>query len=251
MAQLRGAIDRAVAGRTPAPRRRRRSGWSRAWACDSRTTPPTLRRSTAHGRAAERAFKEFIEYRLYADLQRGWRVTMPNLEQTGLLRIGLRVADRDRRRRRPVGVGPTHRCATRQRGQREELCRIVLDEFRRELAVDVDCLTDDGFDRVKRQSRSASAGPVVDPAARAAAAARQWCPPRPARRGASRVGRPPHWPFGARTVHPRGQRTDPRRASSWTPLTRTRSSKTFSILERAGLLTTVDCRRPDRDRTTD
>ncbi|MDJ0401771.1 hypothetical protein [Rhodococcus rhodochrous] len=37
--------------------------------------------------AAQRAFKEFIEYRLYTDLQRGWRVTMPNLEQTGLLRI--------------------------------------------------------------------------------------------------------------------------------------------------------------------
>jgi len=37
-------------------------------------------------------------------------------------------------------------------GQREELCRIVLDEFRRDLAVDIECLTDDGFDRVKRQS---------------------------------------------------------------------------------------------------
>jgi len=37
--------------------------------------------------SAQRAFKDFIEYRLYSDLQRGWRVTMPNLEQTGLLRI--------------------------------------------------------------------------------------------------------------------------------------------------------------------
>lgn len=48
--------------------------------------------------SAERAFNEFIEYRLYSDLQRGWRVTMPNLEQTGLLRIRVRVAAGDRSR---------------------------------------------------------------------------------------------------------------------------------------------------------
>lgn len=101
--------------------------------------------------AAERAFKEFIEYRLYADLQRGWRITMPNLEQTGLLRIKYEslteiADDADLW----SSAYPPLRDATA--GQREELCRIVLDEFRRELAVDIDCLTDDGFDRVKRQS---------------------------------------------------------------------------------------------------
>jgi ATP-dependent helicase YprA (DUF1998 family) len=101
--------------------------------------------------AAERAFKEFIEYRLYSDLQRGWRITMPNLEQTGLLRIKYEslaeiAAD--------AGLWGSTYLPLRDAstGQREELCRIVLDEFRRELAVDVDCLTDDGFDRIKRQS---------------------------------------------------------------------------------------------------
>ncbi len=101
--------------------------------------------------SAQRAFKEFIEYRLYTDLQRGWRVTMPNLEQTGLLRIGYEslteiAAD-------TVlwsSAYPPLRDA--RAGEREELCRIVLDEFRRELAVDVECLTDDGFDRIRRQS---------------------------------------------------------------------------------------------------
>ena len=28
-----------------------------------------------------------LEYRVYRDQQRGWRITSPNLEQTGLLRI--------------------------------------------------------------------------------------------------------------------------------------------------------------------
>ncbi|MCV7261131.1 DEAD/DEAH box helicase [Mycobacterium shimoidei] len=101
--------------------------------------------------SAERAFKEFIEYRLYSDLQRGWRVTMPNLEQTGLLRIAYEslseiAADTGLWER----TYPPLRNA--RAGQREELCRIVLDEFRRDLAVDVHCLTDDGFDRIKRQS---------------------------------------------------------------------------------------------------
>jgi ribosomal protein L37AE/L43A len=101
--------------------------------------------------SAERAFKEFIEYRLYTDLQRGWRVTMPNLEQTGLLRIGyeslIEIAG-------DAGLWSSTYPPLRdaRAGQREELCRIVLDEFRRELAVDVECLTDDGFDRLKRQS---------------------------------------------------------------------------------------------------
>ncbi len=35
----------------------------------------------------ERAFRSMLGYRLYQDLRRGWRVTMPNLEQSGLLRI--------------------------------------------------------------------------------------------------------------------------------------------------------------------
>ncbi|OHT91060.1 DEAD/DEAH box helicase [Mycobacterium syngnathidarum] len=101
--------------------------------------------------SAQRAFKEFIEYRLYTDLQRGWRVTMPNLEQTGLLRIGYEslteiAAD--------TGLWSSAYPPLRdaRAGEREELCRIVLDEFRRELAVDVECLTDDGFDRIRRQS---------------------------------------------------------------------------------------------------
>jgi superfamily II DNA/RNA helicase/ribosomal protein L37AE/L43A len=101
--------------------------------------------------SADRAFKEFIEYRLYTDLQRGWRVTMPNLEQTGLLRIGYEsLTEIAGDTALWASAYPPLRDA--RSGQREELCRIVLDEFRRELAVDVECLTDDGFDRLKRQS---------------------------------------------------------------------------------------------------
>ncbi|MFC0315796.1 DEAD/DEAH box helicase [Gordonia phosphorivorans] len=101
--------------------------------------------------AAERAFAGFIEYRLYADLQRGWRVTMPNLEQTGLLRIDYEslpeiAGDSDlwRATAAPLSSAPS--------GEREDLCRIVLDEFRRELAIDVECLSLDGYERLRRSS---------------------------------------------------------------------------------------------------
>lgn len=102
-------------------------------------------------RAAERAFVEFVEFRLYSDLQRGWRVTMPNLEQTGLLRIDYEslaeiAADYVLWERSHVALQDA------AAGEREELCRIVLDEFRRELAIDVECLSVDGYERIRRQS---------------------------------------------------------------------------------------------------
>ncbi|MGV9752210.1 DEAD/DEAH box helicase [Nocardia farcinica] len=121
--------------------------------------------------AAQKAFVAFVEYRLYMDLQRGWRVTMPNLEQTGLLHVDYEslaeiAADRE--------IWQTTSAPLRdaREGQREELCRIMLDEFRRELAVDVDCLSEDGFERIRRQSEQHLTGLWSIPAHEA--------PPRPA-----------------------------------------------------------------------
>lgn len=37
-----------------------------------------------------RALRDVLGYRLYFDLQRGWRITNPNIEQLGLLKIGYR-----------------------------------------------------------------------------------------------------------------------------------------------------------------
>ncbi len=99
----------------------------------------------------EKALRELVEYRLYLDLQRGWRITMPNLEQTGLLHVaydslGEIAADQS------LWTGALQQLRDARNGHREELCRIVLDEFRKVLAVDVDCLTELGFERIKRQS---------------------------------------------------------------------------------------------------
>jgi hypothetical protein len=101
---------------------------------------------------AERALRSVVEYQLYVDLQRGWRVTMPNLEQVGLLTVSYRdlaelAADTDSWSGIYLldQVGPQ---------QRLELARILLDEFRRVRAIDVDILTEEGFDRAKKLSRT-------------------------------------------------------------------------------------------------
>ena len=101
---------------------------------------------------AERALRGVVEYQLYVDLQRGWRVTMPNLEQTGLVKVAYRdlpelAADED-------SWAGSYLLDQIIPEQREELARILLDELRRVRAVEVDCLTEEGFDRLKRLARS-------------------------------------------------------------------------------------------------
>jgi hypothetical protein len=101
---------------------------------------------------AERALRSVVEYQLYVDLQRGWRVTMPNLEQAGLLTVSYRdlpelAADADSWR------GKGH-LEWLDADKRRELAHILLDEFRRVRAIDADILTDDGFDKIKRASRA-------------------------------------------------------------------------------------------------
>ena len=124
---------------------------------------------------AERAFRAVVEYRLYVDLKRGWRVTMPNMEQVGLLVVQYpdlaelaahdatwavpppsRPAKTEQPRGHPLLASAPHEL-------RAELVRILLDEFRRALAIDVDCLTQLGFERVQRLSRQNLRDPwVVD-----------------------------------------------------------------------------------------
>ncbi|MEK8143872.1 hypothetical protein NKH18_23870 [Streptomyces sp. M10(2022)] len=98
-----------------------------------------------------------IAFRLYLDLERGWRVTMPNLEQTGLLEIDYAdlqwVAERQDRWEQ---VHPSLREA--DASLRAEIMKALLDEMRRSLAIDVQYFRDD-FDSLQ----SASEERLVDP----------------------------------------------------------------------------------------
>ena len=103
------------------------------------------------------ALRRVIEYHLYRDLQSGWRVTAPNLEDCGLLKFeyeGLAGSDGllaeqdlwetgfDIRAQRGedefIPAPPSLRCCPVE--TREEILCTLLDELRRELAVKIDVL---------------------------------------------------------------------------------------------------------------
>jgi hypothetical protein len=154
----------------------------------------------------EKALREVIAYRLYLDLERGWRVTMPNLEQTGLIKVD--YADLPElaalEETWSAAYGPLRNAAP---GLREQLCRILLDEMRRVLAIDVECLSEFGFEQMRALSmkhlRSRgrcptgnrcrwSAPPSHEPAKPVAGAAISTCPAVASSAGscASRAGSP-------------------------------------------------------------
>ena len=106
--------------------------------------------------ATQDALRRVIDYYLYRDLQRGWRVTAPNLEDCGLLRFeyeGLVGADgllgetslwatgftvKDRGSDRFIEVPAALRDSPPE--TLEEIVRTLLDVMRRALAVKVDVL---------------------------------------------------------------------------------------------------------------
>ncbi|POX60706.1 DEAD/DEAH box helicase [Streptomyces sp. Ru62] len=115
--------------------------------------PPSMERR------ATKAFRDVVGYRLYRDLERGWRITMPNLEQTGLLRIDYEdlhwIAARAERWQSTHAV-----LRDADPALREEVARTLLDYMRRELAIDVQYFRDD-FDTLQRASEERLTGPWV------------------------------------------------------------------------------------------
>ncbi len=106
----------------------------------------------------EGALRDVLAYRLYRDLQRGWRVTQPNLEQAGLLSIDyaylpdLATDESLWSDCHPVLVDSTPE-------RRETVLKVLLDWMRRELALRVDVLDQESQEALKRRSDQRLAGP--------------------------------------------------------------------------------------------
>ncbi|RKS79491.1 ATP-dependent helicase YprA (DUF1998 family) [Actinomadura pelletieri DSM 43383] len=115
--------------------------------------PPSMARNAA------RTLRDVVAFQLYLDLERGWRVTMPNLEQTGLLKIDYQDLDwLAARQDRWEGAHRVLRDA--EPGRRAEIMRALLDEMRRHLAIDVQYFRDD-FDSLRRASEERLVDPWV------------------------------------------------------------------------------------------
>ncbi len=87
-------------------------------------------------RETERALRDVLGYRVYRDLRRGWRVTLPNLEQCGLLRVDyVDLAEVCAAESIWAGFHPA--LAAASPSTRENIARVLLDLLRRELAIKV------------------------------------------------------------------------------------------------------------------
>lgn len=106
----------------------------------------------------KRAFRNVLGYRLYRDLQRGWRITSPNLEQAGLLEI--RYLSLDELCASEPDWRPLHPAlASASPKTRASVAKVLLDFMRRELAIKVDYLETTFQERLVQQSSQRLADP--------------------------------------------------------------------------------------------
>lgn len=102
-------------------------------------------------RRAREALLDVIGYRLYRDMQRGWRLTSPNLEQCGLLRVEYEdLADLCADEASWAGCPEALVMASPE--LREEVSKALLDHMRRVLAIKVQFLDPNRLEQMKSQS---------------------------------------------------------------------------------------------------
>lgn len=104
-------------------------------------------------RRNEEALAALLEYRLYEDLRRSWRITQPNLEQCGLLTIDYLDLHDLCHDPEPWEALPTLRRCSPER--RERTIRAMLEHMRRELAIDAPCLDPDKQGELVRRVNAA------------------------------------------------------------------------------------------------
>jgi superfamily II DNA/RNA helicase len=84
--------------------------------------------------------RDWLEYRIYEDLRRGWRVVQPNLEQCGLLRIEYQGLDAlCANESKWQSIAPFKSLSPERR---REIITAFLDHLRRKLAIKIQCLED-------------------------------------------------------------------------------------------------------------
>jgi ATP-dependent helicase YprA (DUF1998 family)/very-short-patch-repair endonuclease len=95
-------------------------------------------------------FTQLIEYRLYDDLRRGWRIVQPNLEEVGLLYVdfmGLEALCSQAEAWHSHSILKNLSAA-----ERPEIARVVLHHFRRKLAIDAEAFQEDKQQRLRKRA---------------------------------------------------------------------------------------------------
>ena len=100
---------------------------------------------------AESALQGVVRHRVYRDMERGWRVNSPNLEQCGLLKIEYHYLD-ETCSNESYWVSACDPLREASVDTRKSVCRVLLDHARRELAIAADCLDREDLERIRRRS---------------------------------------------------------------------------------------------------
>ena len=99
----------------------------------------------------ERSLRNVIGYHIYRDLRRGWRVTAPNLEQTGLLEIEYMSLEELANDNSEWSC--THKVLSEASSEeRYRILKVLLDWMRRELAIKVTYLEQSEQEKIIQQS---------------------------------------------------------------------------------------------------
>lgn len=152
---LRGAVYHALAGKSPEGVRHSELTQlvfdSLGLPFDEYASNPDASKGVAKIET-ERALRNVLGYHLYRDLKRGWRVTAPNLEQTGLLEIEYLsidelAGDTDQWARCHPAV------ANADKETRTNILKAMLDWMRRELTIKVSYLDQQEQERILQHSQ--------------------------------------------------------------------------------------------------
>jgi hypothetical protein len=104
---------------------------------------------TEQGKRIRDRFRELIEYRLYEDLRRGWRIVHPNLEQCGLLTIHYRGLDQACATEALWAAIPE--IASLAPAGRVALLKAILDFARRKLAIASQTLNESELQQMRKR----------------------------------------------------------------------------------------------------
>ncbi len=97
------------------------------------------------------ALRSVLGYRIYRDLERGWRVTAPNLEQCGILQIEYLSLD-ELCSAEEIWQGCHAALLEATPETRQRIAKVLLDHMRHELAIKVDALEANAQERIRERS---------------------------------------------------------------------------------------------------
>lgn len=104
----------------------------------------------SRAKKVEKTFRDVLEYRIYSDLRRGWRIVAPNLEQCGLLEIEYDSLD-DICKDDDVWQSNSMLFTTSPE-LRKKISLAFLDFLRSRLAIKAECLDPDKQEEIRKQS---------------------------------------------------------------------------------------------------